>query len=333
MKAVLSRINATKGLFQIVVDETGVFVGTITDGDIRRAILTGTGLSDAASQCVFRDAIVARSSESNQEISGKLDSLDHARPHVPVLDADGRVTSIAFHEFVANDKLFGLVMAGGRGTRLGGRTAKTPKPLLHVGGKSILLRVLQTLDAASIDQIFISAHYLADQIEEFAANWDGTAELSVLLEEKPLGTAGSLGLIPESIKCPALVVNADVLTNLDIRGMATYHKRHDNDATIAVANHEFVIPYGVIEQTEDGLFNGIQEKPRISNFVASGIYILEPAFRELVVDNQRLDMPELLKRGKKLGLRIGLYPVHEYWTDIGHPDQLDAAEKRMRDVH
>ncbi len=178
---------------------------------------------------------------------------------------------------VTKDNLFGLVMAGGRGTRLGDRTNKTPKPLLNVGGKPILERVLQTLDEASIRQIFVSAHYLADQIEEFVANWSGDAELSVLLEKKPLGTAGSLRLIPESVDCPALVVNADVLTNLNIRGLVTYHTRHGNDATVAVATHEVIIPYGVIELTEDGLFNGIQEKPRMANFVASGIYLLEPA--------------------------------------------------------
>jgi NDP-sugar pyrophosphorylase family protein len=319
-------------LFQIIVDEAGAFVGTITDGDVRRAVLMGTGLSDPASQCVFRDATIALSGDSDREISRKLDSLGHARPYVPILGADGQITSIAFREVVTKDNLFGLVMAGGRGTRLGDRTNKTPKPLLNVGGKPILERVLQTLDEASIRQIFVSAHYLADQIEEFVANWSGDAELSVLLEKKPLGTAGSLRLIPESVDCPALVVNADVLTNLNIRGLVTYHTRHGNDATVAVATHEVIIPYGVIELTEDGLFNGIQEKPRMANFVASGIYLLEPAFRALIADNQHLDMPELLQKGKKIGLRIGLYPVHEYWTDIGHPEQLDAAEKRMRGI-
>ena len=165
------------------------------------------------------------------------------------------------------------------------------------------------------------------------AEWKGNAQIHLLQEDQPLGTAGALGLAPDDLNRPVLVMNADVLTNLDIRGMTAYHQRHGHDGTIAIATHEIVIPYGVIEQTENGLFHAIREKPKISNFVSSGIYMLEPAFHALVAENCRLDMPELLDRGKKMGLNIGLYPVHEYWTDIGHPEDLDAADQRMRDIN
>ena len=330
---VLSRINAAEGLCQIVVDADRRFVGTITDGDIRRAILMGTNLEDTANACAFRDATVCRKNDSTDEVQRRLLSIDYARPFVPILDTDGHVVSIALPDRNVIEPPFGLIMAGGRGTRLGERTDTMPKPLLEVGGEPMLGRILRVLNEAEVDPIFISVHYLADKIETFVAEWKGKAEIILLHEDQPLGTAGALGLVPGDFNKPVLVMNADVLTNLDIRGMMAYHRRHGHDGTVAIATHEIVIPYGVIEQTEDGLFDAIREKPKISNFVSSGIYMLEPTFHALVPENHHLDMPELLDRGKKMGLNIGLYPVHEYWTDIGHPEDLDAADQRMRDIN
>ena len=330
---VLSRINAAEGLCQIVVDADRRFIGTITDGDIRRAILMGTNLEDTAIACAFRDATVCHASDSTDEIQRRLLSIDYARPFVPVLDTYGHVVSIALPDKNVIEPPFGLIMAGGRGTRLGKRTNTVPKPLLEVGGEPMLGHILRALDEAEVDPIFISVHYLADKIEKFVAEWTGRAEIILLHEEQPLGTAGALGLVPDDLNRPVFVMNADVLTNLDIRGMMAYHRRHSHVGTVAIATHEIVIPYGVIEQTEDGLFDAIREKPRISNFVSSGIYMLEPTFHALAPKNRRLDMPELLDRGKKMGMKIGLYPVHEYWTDIGHPEDLDAADQRMRDIN
>jgi UDP-2,4-diacetamido-2,4,6-trideoxy-beta-L-gulopyranose hydrolase len=327
---VIHRINAVEGLFQVVVDQNNAFLGTITDGDIRRSILQGISLEAAADTCVFRDATVGYADEASKDLERRLLSVDNARPFLPILDRERRVVSIALLEWLAAESPFGLIMAGGRGSRLGDRTNTIPKPMLEVGGQPILAHILKSLDEARVDPIFISVHYLACQIENFVANWEGQAQLKILHESEPLGTAGALGLIPNEVRRPVLVMNADILTNLDIPGMMAYHRRHANDGTVAVATHEVLIPYGVIDQTQDGLFEGIREKPVIANFVSSGIYLLEPAFRALVPANRRLDMPNLLDRGKKIGLQIGLYPVHEYWTDIGQPDDLDAADRRMR---
>jgi len=328
---VLRRLNTVEGLFQVVVRCDGAFVGTITDGDVRRALLKGADLSDPASVCVFTQAEFSGISETEEVIEQKLDALDHVRPYVPILDSARRVIRIAYRDRGEQKGVLGLVMAGGRGQRLGERTDSTPKPLLEVGGKPMLERVLLSLDDAGIDPIFVSAHYLADQILSFANNWAGKATLNVLREDYPLGTAGSLQLLPTDLEYPALVINGDVLTNLDIRGFIAFHRRQRNDGTIAVATHEFTIPYGVVHQTEEGLFDGILEKPRITNFVASGIYLLEAEFAALIPENRPIDMPELLEKGKKVGLKIGLYPVHEEWTDIGLPDQLDEADRRMRE--
>lgn len=328
---VLGRLNAVEGLLQAVVRSDGTFVGTITDGDVRRALLKGASLADPASVCVFTRAAYGSESDPDAVIEQKLDTLDHVRPCIPILDAAHRVVRIAFRDREEPKGAIGLVMAGGRGQRLGERTDSTPKPLLEVGGKPMLERVLLSLDDAGIDPIFVSAHYLADQIESFASNWAGKATLNVLREDHPLGTAGSLQLLPIDSEYPALVINGDVLTNLDIRGFIAFHRRQRNDGTIAVATHEFTIPYGVVQQSEEGLFDGMLEKPRITNFVASGIYLLESEFAALIPESRPIDMPELLKQGKKVGLKIGLYPVHEEWTDIGLPDQLDEADRRMRE--
>lgn len=326
---VLRRINSVDGLFQCVVDKDSRLIGTVTDGDIRRAILKGAGLEDSVEACVFRNATVGQATDTDQEILRLLAAIDHARPFVPLLGHDRRIVALALQDREDQAPPIGLVMAGGRGSRLGSRTAETPKPLLEVGGRPMLDRVLSMLEDADLSKIFVSVHYLGEQIVRFVDERDSTSEREILYEDVPLGTAGAIALLPERIPTPLLVINADVLTELDIRGMLTFHRKHGHDATIAVATHEVVIPYGVIEQTEDGLFEGIKEKPRVSHFVSSGIYLLEPTFRALLPDKRAIDMPELLELGKQAGLRIGLYPVHEYWTDIGRPEELDAVNERI----
>jgi NDP-sugar pyrophosphorylase family protein len=122
-----------------------------------------------------------------------------------------------------------------------------------------------------------------------------------------------------------LVVNGDVVTHVNYQAVRDYHLRHNLDATIAIKQHDTTIPFGVIRQTEDGLLEGIDEKPTLKHFIAAGIYYISPAIIELIPKNVPLDMPVLLNRAKSLGLRIGLFPVHEYWKDVGHPEDLNAA--------
>ena len=156
---------------------------------------------------------------------------------------------------------------------------------------------------------------------------------AVIREEISLGTAGALSLLPRQIDGPVLVINGDVLTKLDLGALDYYHHTHGHDGTIAVSPYRVAVPYGVIRQDEKGIFQRIDEKPTLTYFVAAGIYMLGPEFCRLVPPKTRIDMPELLNLGRAAGLKIGLFPIHEYWVDVGRPDDLDAANRDHKAEH
>ncbi len=326
LSQVLARIDSSPYLFQIVVDSERRLLGTITDGDIRRAMLHGSSLDTPAGQCMFPTPRYGRVG-ADRENARLLETLGSTIPFLPLLDGDGRVVEILYGRSNRTIET-ALVMAGGLGTRLGERTKTTPKPLLPVGGRPILDHVLTNLEQAGVRRIFVSVNYLAEQIEDFLARRLSIAQTIPLREQKRLGTAGALDLLPDEQKGrPVLVVNGDLLTRVDIGALCEFHHRHALDATVAVTPHHVEIPFGVVRYGPDGLFAGIEEKPRISHFIAAGIYYLTPPLTALVRPGEPTDMPEVLNRAREIGLKIGLFPIHEYWVDVGRPDDLDAADR------
>lgn len=330
VRNVLARLNATEHLFQLVIDADGFLLGTVTDGDIRRAILAGSTLDDSATTCLHRNPVTGRIGDDMGNLE-KIRNLGSARPFLPVLDPSGRVCEVIALGDTGTRVSAALVMAGGPGTRLGERTRMTPKPLLSVAERPILDHVLDGLESGGVSDIYISVHYLAEQIEAFVEKRDSRARIKLLREGERRGTIGALALLPKP-PGPILVVNGDVITRTDYVALSIFHTHHGFDATIGVARHEIDIPFGVVRQTDSGLFERIDEKPRVSHFVASGIYLLNPTFAALVPDDRPMDMPELLNQGRALGLSIGLFPIHEYWIDVGRPHDLETADRDLAAV-
>lgn len=322
----MRRFNVLPHPFVIVVDAVRRPLGTVTDGDIRRAILAGAVLDSPIAKVMNAHPIV-----------GSLDDPAAARalldqvPFVPMVDGSGALVEIWRASPTATRIGAALVMAGGFGKRLGKKTKTAPKPLLPVGDKPILEHILARLERSGIQDIFVSTHYLADRIREFLDTRNGAARPNVIHEESSLGTAGALTLLPEPISGPILVVNGDVLTQLDLEALDAFHHAHGFDGTIAVSPYRVPVPYGVVRQGADGGFDGIDEKPTYTYFVAAGVYLLSPEFCRLVPEATRIDMPDLLNLGRTAGLKIGLFPVHEYWIDVGRPDDLAAADRHHRD--
>lgn len=321
IRLALTRLNASDHLFQLIVDRDGRLLGTVTDGDVRRALLRGVSLDDPVRDCMHTAYIAGHSGDDarNRELASGMKFL-------PILDDGGHVQEVLAPGSRPSCIETALVMAGGFGTRLGERTRKTPKPLLPVGGRPILDHVLGNLESAGVRQIFVSVNYLADQIVAFLAQRPGHAETVPLHENRRLGTAGAIQLLPPEVKAqPILVVNGDLVTRVDIGAICDFQQSHSVDATVAVTSHHVDIPFGVVRCDADGLFTGIEEKPRITQFVAAGVYCLTPPVTGLVGTGKPIDMPEVLNRAREIGLKIGLFPIHEYWIDVGRPDDLDAA--------
>lgn len=327
VRTILQRIDASPQLFQIIVDEAGRVVGTITDGDIRRAMLHGIDLQAPARACMNTAPKLGHLGDHSGNAE-KLATLGSRVPFLPIVDEAGVLRQILYGRKQDQGIATALVMAGGLGSRLGERTRSTPKPLLPVGGRPILDHVLEGLENAGIDRIYVSVFHLAAQIEDFLKARPSRAKVVPVLESRRLGTAGALGLIDAAaLERPLLVINGDVITRVDFHALHDFHERNGYDATIAVARHELEIPFGVVRYGEDGLFERVDEKPRVTHFVAAGVYYLGAGFMPLVPKDRAIDMPELLNLGRSLEMKIGLFPIHEYWTDVGRPTDLEAAER------
>jgi dTDP-glucose pyrophosphorylase len=325
----MQRLNAAPFPLQLVVDASGRLLGAMTDGDVRRSLLRLDGGAEqqpvsAAMQSNVLTGSVGEDARNLQRVRQTKSVI----PFLPVVDKDGVLAEVLIGVPTRESLETALIMAGGFGRRLGATTSVTPKPLLSVGGRPILDHILERLEDSGVKQVFIAVHYLAEQFAEFIQQRKGRSEVRLIVEREPLGTAGALGMLPASIGVPVMVLNGDIVTSIDFGAMAQFHDRGSFDGTIAVAQHEVEIQFGVVRHSEDGIFEGIDEKPRVRHFVAAGIYLINPEVRTLVRPGQSLDMPQLLNLARSIGLRVGLFPVHEPWMDIGRPQDLEAARRQ-----
>ncbi len=322
MSTVMERFNRLTHQYVIVLDANRKPIGTITDGDIRRAILAGAKL-DASVVDIMNERPFIAQIEEVESATRILDGYEF----VPMVDKAGVLREIWRSGQTKSRIGAALIMAGGKGRRLGEITKNQPKPLVKVGDKPILGHILDWLETGGVPRVSVSTHYLSDHIQDFLDKRAGTVRPTIIEEQESLGTAGALAQLPEPVPGPILMINGDVLTKLDVEAFDDFHHAHGYDCTIAVSPYEISVPFGVTKQDENGVFAGIDEKPTYTYFVAAGIYLLENTFCHLVPPNTRMDMPDLINLGRNAGLKVGMFPIHEYWIDVGRPDDLRNAER------
>lgn len=323
IRTALKRLNNTPALVQLVVDKEGSLIGMITDGDIRRALVGDADLDSPVTDCMNPHPVVAHDVASAVE---RMTQLNSQRRNVPIVDEAGRLKALVVDTGVTTAVPTALIMAGGFGKRMGVHTRSRPKPMALVRGRPILGHLIDRLAAFGVSDIHISVHYLKEQVEGFVKTVDSKARVHLVEEKTPLGTAGALGLLPDSVAGPLFVFNGDILTRADLSSMAEMHHLQGNDATIGAARYEVEIPYGVLTHTDDLRLTRIVEKPRYRHQVAAGLYILEPSIYRMVNGREPIDMPDLLQEALNLSYRIGMFPIHEYWLDIAQPSDLETAE-------
>lgn len=310
--------------FLILVDKNKKLLGTITDGDIRRSIIAGKNLD---SKIINSANLEPKYGIVNQKIKNKniLKSVLHDTYFLPIVNKNKEVVDILVaNNIIHVSKVSVLLMAGGFGKRLGEKTLNTPKPLIKKNGKPLINYAFEAIKKSSnISNVFISTHYLSDKILEHINTTNFHLSIETLYEEKPLGTAGALSLInKEKINNNILVINTDLITNLELDNVINFHNSSGNDITIAVAKYSFNIPYGVIEYNSEGIFKELIEKPAINRYVSAGIYVLSKKIKSLLPRVISIDMPDLINQAKKAGFSIGIFPMHENWSDIGRPEDL-----------
>jgi dTDP-glucose pyrophosphorylase len=321
------RLDAAGTGALLVCDAGPTLRGLVTDGDIRRAMLTGVAFTEPVSSIARPDPIVAAPDITQQ---AALELMDHALAfavnHLPLVTQDGRAVGLLLRrDLVTQERrpLSALIMAGGFGVRMLPLTEHTPKPMLPVGGRPLLERTVRSLSRTGIRRVVISTHHLADRItSHFGDGHDYGIDLEYVTETLPLGTAGALRLVNET--GPLLVVNGDILTRVDFEDLMAFHRDQRAELTVGMRRCELQLPYGVLD-CDGPLVRTVREKPREAFWVNAGIYLVEPSVRDLIPDGTRFDMTDLIDRMLADGRPVAGFPIVEYWLDIGQPaDYLRA---------
>jgi dTDP-glucose pyrophosphorylase/CBS domain-containing protein len=333
IRGVIACIDAGGRGIALVVDAECRLLGTITDGDIRRAMLAALDLGLPVTELLRHKAAEYRQPYTAPVGSPREHLLklmhEHVIHQVPLLDAAGRVVGLATLDELLPDldlPLQAVVMAGGFGSRLAPLTDHTPKPMLPVGGKPVMEHIIGQLSQAGIRQVNVTTHYLPEAIQEhFGDGGDFGVSIQYVNEDRPLGTAGALGLMDKPTQ-PLLVINGDILTQLDVRAMLAFHREHAADMTVGVRHYEFQVPYGVVES--DGVdVKALTEKPEFGFFVNAGVYLIEPAVHARIPPGEFFNMTDLIQRLLTAGRPVVSFPIREYWLDIGQHEDYQRAER------
>lgn len=313
----------------IVVSKDDVLVGTVTDGDIRRGILKGLRLTCSVESVINRDPFVVPPELPHSSVL-QLMRTNNIQ-HLPVVGESGQVLDlIRFGDLlssnVKNNSM--VIMAGGKGSRLHPHTLDCPKPLLEVGGKPMMEHILDRAISEGFQNFIIAINYLGHMIEDYFGDGQKWGiNISYLKEETALGTAGALSLLEKIPDKPLIVTNGDVLTDIRYSEMLEFHNRERTKATMAVRQHEWQNPFGVV-QTNNGEIISFDEKPIVRSYINAGIYALDPVVLKLLQKNEYCDMPTLFTQvSGQLGSTI-VYPIHEQWIDVGRPDDLRSARSK-----
>jgi len=333
IRQALEVINTGSMKIALVVDENKKLLGTLGDGDVRRAILRGRSLDDLIETIYFRTPVTCEINDPKE----KMLQLAFANKlyQIPVVDGEGRVVGIAevdelFRPVQRTNKV--VLMAGGLGTRLSPLTDTTPKPMLHVGKKPILETIIENFSKYGYTDIIVSVSYKSHVIEEYFG--DGKAfgvKIEYAREAKRMGTAGALSIVRDRLTEAFFVMNGDLLTNVNFEHMLEYHHSHNAVATMAVREYEFKVPYGVVTVRDDAIVS-IEEKPTSKFSVCAGIYVLSPQSLAYLPDNEFSDMPTLFEKLIAAKNNIVSYPIREYWLDIGRKDDYDKANSEYGEV-
>lgn len=328
VKACMARIEENKKGGLIVVDENYLLLGSLNDGDIRRGILIGKALDDTIEGCYNENPVKFFDHEID-DLS--LDILIQKKiTLLPIVDESEVLVAIQFsakgHRFppVSNHV---VIMVGGEGQRLGELTKTTPKPLLKVGGKPILQTILERLEYFGFRNVILCTNYLSEVIVDFCG--DGTKfglHISYFKEEKKSGTVGAVKNLESQLKEPFLVMNGDLLTGLNYKNILDFHQVNKGVMTVGSTNYTSNIPYGVIE-TDGVKVNRILEKPSYSYRVSGGIYVLNHQLLELIPENQYFDITDLMDKIIKKQETLTVFPIEEYWLDIGLPNDFLKANE------
>lgn len=328
IRQALQVINSSDKLIALVVDDNERLLGTVTDGDIRRGIISGLNLDDKVHLVCKQNPVTASTAETRQDILRKMRT--YSVNQMLITDETGRVIRIDFaddqflHSSTRNNIV--VLMAGGLGMRLRPLTEDCPKPMLPLGGKPILRHIIDNFLNIGYHRFVIAVNYRREVIKEYFGNgaWLG-CDIQYLEENQPLGTAGALSLLQTRPDKPFFVMNTDLLTTLNFVHLMDFHNEHSGAGTICVKEYCYEVPFGVI-QTESQRVTTLIEKPTHRFQINAGIYVLNPIALDFVPQNKLFHMTSLIQQLLDKDNPVFSFPVVEEWLDVGRPSDLEKAQ-------
>ena len=333
VRSAMQRLDQGRQQIVLVVDGDGRLKATVTDGDIRRGLLGGASLDDPIANVMHTSPTTVSAEDDPDAVRGLI--RQRKLKQIPVIDADGRLVDL----LIADD-LFGLtpketrvvLMAGGLGTRLRPLTETVPKPMLPVGGRPLLEQIVGEFANQGFQRFSISVNYKKEMVQDHFG--DGSAygvSIDYIEETESMGTAGALSLMTEAPTSPIIVMNGDVLVSLNFATLLDHHRATEASATMVVREYTHQIPYGVV-RTQGDYMTDIVEKPVERYFVNAGIYVISPEAVATIPTGQPKDMPSLFEDINTAGQKVAVFPLRDYWRDIGQIQDLEAARSEFESV-
>ena len=333
IRDVLEIIDKSSKQIALVVDSTNKLLGTISDGDIRRALLNNISLDDSIKNVYNKNPSIANINDSREEI---INICSSKKIHqIPIVDNEGNLIGLEIlDELILKETKENqvILMVGGLGTRLRPLTKNIPKPMLHVGGKPILQTIVENFANYGFVNIVMCVGYKSKIIEDFFG--DGSkfgVNIQYIHEDRRMGTAGALSLLEKRPDLPFFVMNGDLLTNINFEHLLEYHQNNDSMATMCVREYDFQVPYGVVN-VKNGKITSIEEKPVQKFFVSAGIYMLDPKVIDYIPKNQFYDMPTLFEQLINKKENTISFPLREYWLDIGRIEEYERANIEYHEI-
>jgi dTDP-glucose pyrophosphorylase len=333
LREVLEIIDSTGSQLAVIVDEQRRLLGTLSDGDARRALLSGLSMDDRVFRVMHTQPTTVSPADTPFEV---LATMRRTGLHqLPIINEQREVVGLALisdYLRVPHRDNWVIIMAGGPGSRLQELTRETPKPMLKVGSRPLLETIICSYADQGFHRFYLAVNYKAEQIEShFHDGHKFGVHIRYLREERRLGTAGALSLLPQRPTHPMIVANADVLTKENFGHMVDHHCSSGAHVTMAVRHYDMQVPFGVVN-ISDGNIKSIEEKPIQRFIVSAGICVLSPEVLDLVPNSQYFDMPDLFAAALAAKLRSRTHHVEGYWMDIGRLPDYEQANVEFHNV-
>lgn len=325
----LTALNMLSGdsLTLFVIGPNGEPEGSVTDGDIRRALIAGVALEEGVARIMHRNMLAVKPGDDVARVIAE----GHRR-HIEMLPVvrDNRIAEILdLRKIKTSLPVEAVLMAGGRGERLRPLTDTVPKPLLEVGGKAIIDYNIDELEACGVENIYVTVNYRAEQIEAHFDARRGRAHIECVREPKRLGTMGSLALVPGLEADNILMMNSDLLTTLSFEAMYLHHLESGADLTMAGVPYNVSVPFALMT-LDNGFVTGLQEKPTYNYFANGGVYLMKRSLLQRLTPGEYTDAPDFITDLIADGGRVACHPVDGTWIDIGSPSDYRYANELMK---